>query len=494
MRPVVIFICFGWIFFSHCIVPDKPGFTDAASEQGFKLAQKYCQSCHLLPRATDLDKATWVNYVLPKMGILMGYHSMGMNRYITRTDKPLLSLEDWDKIRHHFITEAPDKLTDTSNRKLIGPALDGFEIVTGAQLTEQPMTTYIGYQHASRQLLVGDGMQPALFLTDASGSRKPIMLPTGVGISHVTADSALYVLTMGVLQPSDSRRGELVKFNTVTTARQTVLDSLQRPVHFVLEDLNEDGRKDIVVAEFGNQTGQLSWYERGRNNTYFKHILRAIPGAIRIVTTDWNQDGHPDILALMAQGDEGVFLYENTGTGQFKEKVLLRFPAVHGSNYLEMLDYNQDGLPDLLITNGDNGDYPPVMKPYHGIRIYQNKGNNQFEQVIFLPMNGVGKAMAADFNQDGQLDIAAISFFPDKVNSPDEAFIFWKGLGQGEFEPASFPEARNGNWLTMDQADMDGDGDLDIVLGQASFGLNQAQTGQGAMEKKSWIWLKNRLR
>lgn len=494
MRPVVFLLCMGWLFFSQCLGPEKRKFTDATSAQGFELAQQYCQSCHLVPQATDLDKATWVNYVLPKMGLFLGYHSMGMNRYITKTAKPLLSVEDWDKIRHHFITEAPDQLSDTSNRKSIKTGLDGFEVLGGSQLTEQPLTTYIGYQETKGQLLVGDGMQPALFVTDPTGTSKPATFSTGVGISHVITDTSLYVLTMGVLQPSDSRLGALVKFNALTGTGQTMLDSLQRPVHFVLEDLNQDGRKDFVVAEFGNQSGQLAWYEQTQQQTILKHTLRAQPGAIRVITTDWNKDGHPDIVVLMAQWDEGVFLYENTGTGQFKEKVLLRFPAVHGSNYLEMLDYNQDGLPDLLVTNGDNGDYPPVMKPYHGIRIFQNLGNNKFEQVLFLPMNGVGKAMAADFNQDGQLDIAAISFFPDRVKSPGEAFVLWKGLGQGDFEPTSFPEAKNGNWLTMDRADMDGDGDLDIVIGQASFGLNESGSGTASSMKSSWILLKNRLR
>ncbi|MCG7860192.1 hypothetical protein MD537_24640, partial [Flavihumibacter sediminis] len=64
----------------------------------------------------------------------------------------------------------------------------------------------------------------------------------------------------------------------------------------------------------------------------------------------------------------------------------------------------------------------------------------------------------------------------------------------GVFEPSSFPEAKNGNWLTMDRADMDGDGDLDIVLGQASFGLNESGSGQASGLKNSWILLKNRLR
>jgi hypothetical protein len=419
---------------------------------------------------------------------------MGMNRYIKKAENPVVTTEEWEKIRHHFISEAPDKLTDSSSRKKIITKLEAFDIIPGPSLTQQPLTTFIGYQEQRRQLLVGDGMQPALFVTPSMDASSSAVIPVGVGISHVIEDSALYVLTMGVLQPSESRQGKLVKINPAGSGSFLMLDSLQRPVHFAMEDLNRDGRKEIIVAEFGNQSGQLSWYEPDSLYAYRKHVLRALPGAIRIIVTDWNNDGRMDILVLMAQGDEGVYLYENKGGGSFTEKALLRFPAVHGSNYLELLDYNKDGLTDLLVTNGDNGDYPPVMKPYHGIRIFENRGEDQFEQVVFLPMNGVGKAMSVDFNEDGHLDIAAISFFPDLANTPEEAFIFWKGEGRGNFQPMSFPEAKSGNWLTMDCADVDADGDLDILLGQASFGLHAEAGGPGGKEKSSWVWIKNRLR
>jgi hypothetical protein len=494
MKPVILFICIGWIFLSHCINPVEQQFADANSKEGFQLAKQYCQSCHLLPKAGDLDKNTWGNFVLPKMGLLLGFQSMGMNRYITKAEKPVVTMEEWEKIRHHFITEASAELTDTSNRKIISLNLDSFEIIPGPSLTQHPLTTYIGYQPANGQLIVGDGMKPAISLSAPNVDSAPANLPVGVGVSHVITDSLLYVLTMGVLQPSDSRLGKLVAIDPKTAVSRLLLDSLQRPVHFVMEDLNQDGKKDIVVAEFGNQTGQLSWFEQLSPVRFRKHTLRAVPGAIRIIVTDWNQDGWMDVLVLMAQGDEGVFLYENQGGARFAEKTLLRFPAVHGSNYLELLDYNKDGLSDLLVTNGDNGDYPPVMKPYHGIRIFENRGEDQFEQVVFLPMNGVGKAMSADFNEDGHLDIAAISFFPDLANTPEEAFIFWKGEGRGNFQPMSFPEAKSGNWLTMDCADVDADGDKDILLGQASFGLHAEAGGPGGKQKSSWVWIKNRLR
>jgi hypothetical protein len=40
-------------------------------------------------------------------------------------------------------------------------------------------------------------------------------------------------------------------------------------------------------------------------------------------------------------------------------------------------------------------------------------------------MNGASKAMSADFDQDGDLDIAFISYFPDYDHTPHESFISW---------------------------------------------------------------------
>ncbi len=97
-----------------------------------------------------------------------------------------------------------------------------------------------------------------------------------------------------------------------------------------------------------------------------------------------NQDGRPDIVALMAQGREGVYAFYNQSDGRFGMKPLLQFPSVFGSSDFAMADIDQDGDEDILLAHGDNADLSDILKPYHGVRVYRNDGDAQFTRSIRL--------------------------------------------------------------------------------------------------------------
>ena len=92
---------------------------------------------------------------------------------------------------------------------------------------------------------------------------------------------------------------------------------------------------------------------------------------------------------------------------------------------------------------------------------------------VFIHVDGASKVIAADFDNDGNPDLASIAYFADYDNHPEEAFVFWKNSGDLEFHGYSFPEVSAGRWLTMDANDIDGDGDIDIVLGNANFSMGR---------------------
>ncbi len=62
--------------------------------------------------------------------------------------------------------------------------------------------------------------------------------------------------------------------------------------------------------------------------------------------------------------------------------------------------------PDILYTCGDNSDFSKVLKPYHGVYIFTNQSNWKFKQTYFYHIDGCTKAIAADFDHDGDLDVA----------------------------------------------------------------------------------------
>ena len=57
----------------------------------------------------------------------------------------------------------------------------------------------------------------------------------------------------------------------------------------------------------------------------------------------------------------------------------------------------------MVAANGDIVDLYNAPRNYHGIRIYLNQGDFEFEEAYFYPMYGAYDAKAADFDGDGDL-------------------------------------------------------------------------------------------
>ena len=103
------------------------------------------------------------------------------------------------------------------------------------------------------------------------------------------------------------------------------------------------------------------------------------------------------------------------------------------------------------------------------------------EKKWFYHINGCTKAVAADFDEDGKMDIASIAFFADLKNTPEEKFMLFRQDSSLHFTAFSPPVAELGRWISMEVTDTDHDGDKDILLGNYSRGfINQ----QGAL--KDW--------
>lgn len=457
--------------------------SDESIKAGKQLAAVYCQSCHLLPDPSMLDAKSWEKGVLPRMGPMLGIFQNGFEEYPSyRNDRylgkgfypsePLLDPGQWQQIIDYFAALAPDTIYANKNDEPISGELEVFSPEWPAFKDSASRISYIkiNSSNSPNTLMLYEVNRRTAFRFDHQIT--PIdSIEAGTSFVDVTdKNSFSIVCNMGTIAPNNRAEGSINNYGIDSSGKMVfdsipLIDSLRRPVGLSISDINADGKDDIVVCEYGNIRGTVSWFENKGDQKFTKHIIKEVPGAIKIWVNDINHDGLPDIYTLFAQGDESIFLFTNDGHGGFIEKRLLRFPAVYGSTYFEMADVNHDGFPDIVYTCGDNADYSPILKPYHGVYIFINDGNNEYTQKYFFHLNGCYKALARDFDNDGDLDIATISFFADFNNRPEEGFVYLENQGNLAFKPFSLAETQKGRWLTMDAGDLDADGKIDIVLG-----------------------------
>jgi hypothetical protein len=405
----------------------------------------------------------------------------------------MISTEEWETIKEYYNKNAPDSLSITE--QFVQDSIIQFEATPiKLQVAQHQMVTLIKHYAPTNSIYVGSRSGKLYEFDTKFNVKDSVQLSSSPSKLEFTPAEDPRILLMGIMDPNEQPKGSLVELRD-TRATTLVLDSLQRPVDFVSGDLDNDGATDYVVCNFGNYTGSLMAFQSRTDGGFNKYILQRLPGARRVILKDIDGNGTVDILALMAQGDERIVAFYNRGNFQFRMATLLRFNAVYGSSYFEIADFNNDGRFDILHTSGDNADYSPILKPYHGLRLFLNTGTNQFKEHWFFPMHGASQARVDDFDKDGDPDIAAISFFPDFQTHPSQGFIYFENTAKG-FIPQITNLGSKGRWITMEMSDIDKDGDDDVMLGSLAFPtqIPEKILSEWGREKYDLLLLRNNLK
>jgi hypothetical protein len=450
----------------------------SSKSQGEKLAQQYCSACHAFPDPQLLDKQTWQASVLPQMAARLGAGDQSLSAQMSRNPHMTVltgavSLEQWEKIVAYYLEHAPAALP--AQTLPAEPQLEPGFFSAGPlvpRLESSAIITLLKADSASGRILVGEAATNLLRVFDRNRRLIATLALRSAPTDVIVEGQRMLVLESGILEPNDEPQGTLAQYNLASGRLRfdkVLIDSLFRPVFVRAFDADGDGAKEFVICEFGDNRGRLALY-RYDGATYQRQILDATPGAIRFEIRDLTGDGHADIVALFGQGDERIVLYPNDGKGSFSERrVLARFPPVYGSMFFSMHDFNGDGKLDMLYVNGDNYDFSRVLKPYHGIRILENDGHNNFTERYFFPIYGAAHAAVADFDKDGDLDILTTSNFSDPQRHPERGIMFFENAGGGGspyvFKPYAFGVAAQSQWNLMATGDLNGDGSLDVLIG-----------------------------
>ena len=231
-------------------------------------------------------------------------------------------------------------------------------------------------------------------------------------------------------------------------------------------DIDKDGYADIIGrydtdGDDNNETGNIFWLKNpyGSKKDIGKQWQKSDIGfstyAKDIVTSDFNRDGKTDIVARGVDGFVRVYIQDSPAKWRVVD---VEAPSHDGT---DVGDINKDGYPDIVI----NGLwYETPSDPFNGIWKKHDYAPRWYQQKTGTSgawFDNNSKVKVTDIDDDGWPDI-----FISNAENTGYAICWYKNPGT-EFDK---------NWTehevgymdfahTLLVADMDNDGDKDLVTG-----------------------------
>jgi hypothetical protein len=241
---------------------------------------------------------------------------------------------------------------------------------------------------------------------------------------------------------------------------EALLSDITAARSLAVADMDNDGVKDLVVAG-GAQNGLLVARNNGSGVYDAAPVNSTLQEPAYVRVADINADGAIDLVAA-SPSDDRLELYLGTGTGDFSTGIVISSTA-DGVNRFDLGDVDNDGDLDVLAQHP--GSQTIVWHAY--------LGNGTFgpANIIAASLPGLMTSMLADLNGDGVKDVL-VAYGSDDL-------VWYPGVGDGTFSavvPIAVINSLRGAWA----ADMDQDGDLDVLTGHFGTSRLYLNNGQGS--------------
>lgn len=449
---------------------------------GETAARTQCASCHKLPPPDVLPRSRWRDEIA--------------RMYLIRSNQPepsgppgtaarMVTLPaDWLTVLDYYEKNAPEHLPPPAPWPPPDRTVPFDRRVLSAPGQSSSAVSNIRFVDLNKdgrlEIVLTDMRSGGVYTVDPRTSEPAfkeiarLSNPAHISPTDLDGDGVLdfLVADLGGFVPADHDRGAVHwlrgrkdgTYLTVTLMRGPRMSDVEAA------DFDGDGRLDLAVAAFGwRRTGAFTILKNDTTDyakpSFAPHPIDTRTGAIHAVPVDLNGDGKPDVVTLFAQEHESVVAYINRGDLKFDPQIVYTAPHPNwGSSGIQVVDLDKDGDADVLMTNGDSFD-DDLVKPYHGIQWLENKGTFPFTEHPLATLAGAHRAQAVDLDGDGDLDIVLCALVPGGAETGKLPAVVWlEQTRPGVFERHTL-DAGMPSYATLDAADLDNDGDIDIALG-----------------------------
>lgn len=238
----------------------------------------------------------------------------------------------------------------------------------------------------------------------------------------------------------------------------------------VLGDLDGDGDLDMAVANDSAHHNNI-YLNDGEGNFSLFYQTPTTNSSTSIDLGDIDGDGDLDMVVANV-GRQIVFngpyyykqnkIFFNNGDGSFTDSN--QNLGAQRSQSIKLGDIDNDGDFDIVVANGLYATQDAEASDRVN-RIYLNDGSGRFPEVGI----GFGSYRSAgitlgDIDSDGDIDVVESNF-----QRPGDFNVVYFNDGEGNLIDSKQPVDPHGNSFCTALGDIDGDGDLDMVIGNSGY-------------------------